>query len=82
MTFRLTPGPGAGAWRTAVLIETRRDIAGGRHGVWVRASVAPVAVFLIRDGEVRAVDAAGRGLALSVIEDLYPGLANELARLS
>lgn len=82
MTYRLTAGPRAGDWRTAVLTETRRDIAGGRHGAWVRASVAPVAVFLLRAGEVRALDAMGRRLELSLIEELYPGLAAELAGLA
>lgn len=82
MTYRLTTGPRVGGWRTAALIETRRDIAGGRHGAWVRASIAPVAVFLMRDQEIGAADVAGNALDLSVLEGLYPGLSDQIARFA
>jgi len=82
MTYRLVSGPSAGEWRTAVLVETRREISGNRHGAWVRAAIVPVAVVLMRAGEVRATDAAGRPLALSVLEDLHPGLGDQIARLA
>jgi len=82
MRYRLEPGPRAGDWRTAVLVQTRRDVSGNRHGAWIRASIVPVAVVLTRAGEVHVTDAAGRRLDVSVLEELYPGLADEIARLA
>ena len=81
MTNRLTPGPRVAGWRTAALIETRREISGRRHGAWVRASVAPVAVILVKGGDLRAFDVTGRALAPAALEDLQPGLAGEIAAL-
>lgn len=78
MTYKLTPGPEVGKWKTAILSEVRHDATGGRGGVWLRGSKAPIAIVLIHGEDMTLCDVQGRRLDIAVMESLYPGLRDEL----